>query len=199
MKTNVSNTRDTLNDKNYSWPNKKVQTEIIVKNKADYSEKFIQGLKKLGFKKIELKDSLIIINDSDTSYFPGCPSIGKYMVLTGRKDDLEIALTIERKNYTTLDYKIEMVEFGKARHSQSGQADLNSGFFFGAESDISMKSGNAYLVTEFVEYQKNDCYTFIRLGYDEETGPYLLGKLKKNCNDKLLDINLENFTTLIEK
>ncbi len=51
----------------------KKETEIIIKNKADYSEKFILGLKELGFEKIELKDSLLIINDNDTTYFPNTP------------------------------------------------------------------------------------------------------------------------------
>jgi hypothetical protein len=147
----------------------------------------------------ELKDSLLLINGKDTAYFPKTPKIGKHIVLTGRKDNLAIALTLKRINYTTVDYKIEMVEFGKTSHNQSGQADIISSFFFGAESDESKKTGNGYFVTEFTEYKDKDCYTFIRLGYEEETGPYLLGKLKKNCNGKIMDIDLENFTTLIEK
>lgn len=177
----------------------KKETEIVIKNKADYSEKFIQGLKELGYEKFELKDSLLLINGKDTAYFPETPEIGKQIVLTGKKGNLAIALTVKRINYTTVDYKIEMVEFGKTSHNQSGRADIISSFFFGAESDESEKTGNGYFVTEFTEYKDKDCYTYIRLGYEEETGPYLLGKLKKNCNGKIMDIDLDNFTTLIEK
>jgi hypothetical protein len=204
---NVSTSSDTIKsvsvesldvDKN-EVPSDKRETEIVIKNESDYSEKFIQGLKELGYEKFELKDSLLLINGKDTAYFPETPKIGKQIVLTGKKGNLAIALTVKRINYTTVDYKIEMVEFGKASHNQSGQADIISSFFFGAESDESEKTGNGYFVTEFTEYKDKDCYTFIRLGYDEETGPYLLGKLKKNCNGKIMDIGLDNFTTLIEK
>ena len=190
---------DSLNMGKDKVPTNKIETKIVVKNEADYSEKFIQGLRELGYEKIELKDSLLLINSKDSVYFPETPKIGKQIVLTGRKGDLAISLTVKRINYTTVDYKIEMVEFGKTSQNQSGQADIISSFFFGAESDESEKTGIGYFVTEFTEYKENDCYTFIRLGYEEETGPYLLGKLKKNCNGKIMDIDLDNFTTLIEK
>ena len=190
---------DSLNMNKNEVQQDKIKTEITVKNKADYSENFIQGLSELGYEKFELKDSLLIINSKDTAYFPENPKIGKQIILTGRKGNLAIALTVKRINYTTIDYKIEMVEFGKTSHNQSGQAHIISSFFFGEESDESEKTGNGYFVTEFTEYKDKDCYTFIRLGYEEETGPYLLGKLKKNCNGKIMDIDLNNFTTLIEK
>jgi hypothetical protein len=190
---------DSLNMDKNEVHKEKIKTDIVVKNKADYSENFIQGLRELGYDKFELKDSLLLINGKDTAYFPETPKIGKQIILTGRKGNLAIALTVKRINYTTVDYKIEMVEFGKTSHNQSGQADIISSFFFGAESDESEKTGNGYFITEFTEYKDKDCYTFIRLGYEEETGPYLLGKLKKNCNGKIMDIDLDNFTTLIEK
>lgn len=190
---------DSLNIEKNEVSLNKVKTEIVVKNKSDYSENFIQGLRELGYEKFELKDSLLIINGKDTSYFPETPEIGKEIVLTGRKENLAIALTVKRINYTTVDYKIEMVEFGKTSHNQSGKADIISSFFFGTESDQSEKTGNEYFVTAFTEYKDKDCYTFIRLGYEEETGPFLLGKLKKNCNGKIMDIDLDNFITLIEK
>jgi hypothetical protein len=119
----------------------KIKTEIVVKNKADYSENFIQGLNELGYEKFELKDSLLLINDKDTVYFPRTPKIGKQIVLTGRKGNLAIALKVKRINYTTVDYIIEMVEFGKTSHNQSGQADIISSFFFGEESDDTFAIG----------------------------------------------------------
>jgi hypothetical protein len=39
----------------------------------------------------------------------------------------------------------------------------------------------------------------ISLGKEEESGNHLLGKIIKNCNDKIKDITLDNFPTLIEK
>jgi len=120
---------DSLNMDKNKVPTGKIKTEIVVKNKADYSEIFIQGLRELGYEKFELKDSLLLINGKDTAYFPETPKIGKQLVLTGRKGNLAIALTVKRINYTTVDYNIETVELGKASHKQSGQTDLISSFF----------------------------------------------------------------------
>lgn len=172
----------------------KTEIEIVVKNKADYSEKFIQGLKELDYKKIELIDSLLIIENTDTITFSQTPKMGEERVYTGRQDDLAIAVTVKRINYTTIDYKIEMVEFGKSNYLQNGQADIASSFFFGAESDEYGLTGEAYFVTEYADYRKDNCYTFIRIGDDNN-----LAKIIQNCNGKIKDITLENFTTLHRK
>ncbi len=112
------------------------ETEISIKKKSDYSDKFIEGLKKLREKKVTLSDSLLILNDTDTIYFPETPEIGRRITLTGKKDNLVIAVTIKRFNYTTIDYKIEITEFGKSNHNQSGKADIASNFYFGDELEI---------------------------------------------------------------
>lgn len=175
------------------------QPEIVVENKSDYSKKFIEGLKEIPYyKKFTLKDNLLIIDDTDTAYFSETPKIGKRFVLTGEKEGFKITLTVKRLNYTTIDYKIEMIGTGKLKHTQSGQADMASAFFIGEESDES-DSGISYSPTEFSDIREDDCYTYIRLGHEEETGPYLLGKLIKNCNDDIHDIDLDNFPMLIEK
>lgn len=175
------------------------QPEIIVENKSDYSKKFIDGLKEIPYKKFTLKDKLLIIDDTDTTYFSEIPKMGERLLLTGEKEGLKITLTVKRLNYTTIDYNIEMIGPGKLKHSQKGQADMASAFFIGDESDTSDSSGLSYFPTEFFDNWENDCYTYIRLGHEEETGPYLLGKLIKNCNDDIHDIDLDNFPMLIEK
>lgn len=170
------------------------ETEIVVKNKSDYSEKFIQGLKGIGYKKFELIDSLLIIDNKDTVTFSQTPKIGEQRIYTGKKDNLAIAVTVKRINYTTVDYKIEMVEFGKTNHFQTGQADIISSFFFGAESNEDERTGEGYFVTEYTDNRENNCYTYIRLGDENE-----LAKIIKNCNEKIKDITLDNFTTLHRK
>jgi hypothetical protein len=174
------------------------EPEIIIKNKADYSDKFIKSLKALNFKKFELKDSLLVIDGKDTAYFPTIPKIGKYIKLTGKREHVLMAVTVKRINYTTVDYTVEMVEFGKAHHNQSGQADIIASFFLGPEYDTNERTGAGYPVTEFSDYKTKDCHTYIRLGY-EAGYPELLGKLIKNCNGKMKAITLDNFSTLIEK
>lgn len=177
------------------------QPIIVVDNESDYSKKFIDGLKEIShYKKFMLKKNVLIIEETDTTYFSETPKIGERYVLTGEKDGLKISVTVKRINYTTVDYTIEMFSSGgELKHSQVGQADIASAFFLGDESDESDKSGINYFVTEYSESRENDCYTYIRLGYEEETDPGLLGKIIKNCNGDIQDIDLDNFPTLIEK
>lgn len=172
----------------------KKETEIVIKNQADYSEKFIQGLKELGYKKFELIDSLLITDNKDTIAFSQTPKIGELRVYTGRLDNLAIALTVKRINYTTVDYKIEMVDFGKTSHNQTGKADIISSFFLGTESNEDERTGDRYFVTEYTDNRENNCCIHIRLGEENE-----LAKVIKNCNGKIKDITLDNFTTLHKK
>lgn len=169
------------------------ETEIIIKNKSDYSASFILGLKELGYQKMELKDSLLIIDQTDTVQFSQTPKIGESSVYTGKLDNLAISVTVKRSNYTTVDYQIEMIEFGKTSHIQTGQADINSAFFFGPESNIDEQTGEGYFVTEYTD-NRADCATHIRIGDENE-----LAKIIKYCNGNLKDITLDNFTTLHKK
>jgi hypothetical protein len=122
------------------------------------------------------------------------PALGEQRVYSGREGDLAVALTVKRVNYTTVAYKIEMVEFGKSSHNQSGQADMVSSFFLGTESDEDVQTGEGYFVTEYIESRDKDCYTHIRLGDDNERA-----KIIKTCNGKIRDITLDNFKTLRRK
>lgn len=176
----------------------KNDNSIFIKDSLDYSVRFLKEMEKSGMKNVSLVDSSLILEDNDTITFPHAPIIGKKTVLTGKKDELAISLTIERINQTTIDYKIGMVEFGNATYTYEGQADLHPRFYFGSETDESSISGISYLSTEFSDKQ-DSCYTYIRLGREESSGPFLLGKIVKNCNGKMPDIGLDNFPTLIEK
>lgn len=175
-----------------------VGNSIYVKDSSDYSMSFLNAMKESGMDNVSLVDSFLILNRTDTVVFPQIPKVGKKTILTAKKDNLAIALRIKRINQTTIDYKIEMVEFGKASYNYKGQADLIPRFYFGAETDESSLSGFSYLSTEF-SINQDSCYTYIRLGREENSGKYLLGKIIKNCNGKIRDIDLDNFPTLIEK
>ncbi len=171
---------------------------IFIKDSSDYSTSFLKEMKKSRMNNVSLVDSFLILGATDTVTFPQTPKIGKKTILTAKKGELAIDLTVERINQTTIGYKLEMIEFGNASYQQEGQADLNPRFYFGAETDKSSISGTSYFSTEFNDGQ-DSCYTYIRLGREGDSGPYLLGKIKKNCNGKLRDIELDNFPTLVEK
>lgn len=135
---------------------------------------------KSGMSNVSLIDSFLIFGQTDTVTFPKVPRIGRSTILTAKKDHLAIALTVERINQTTIDYKIEMVEFGNAGYTYEVQADLHPGFHFGAEVDENDLTGMAYLSNEF--WDLNDtCNTSIRLGEDEHS---LLGKIKKIVTER---------------
>lgn len=185
-------------EKEEEVPILKTESAIFIKDSNDYSARFLAEIAKSEQSAISLIDSLLIIEEKDTITFPQVPKIGKSTVLTARKDDIAIGLTIERINQTTIDYRIEMVEYGMASYKFTGRADLSAKFYLGSEMDESSFSGNAYFSAEFCD-DRDTCYTCIRLGTEEGSGQYLLGKLIKNCNEQKRDIELDNFPTLIEK
>lgn len=171
-------------------------SNLIIKNEKDYSPEFLAGLRELPLENVTLDGNLFIEN-KDTILFPMFPIMKKKTVLTAKKGDLAIALKLKRINQTTIDYEIEMVEFGKASETFEGQATIASTFYWGSESDENPKMGISYGVDEYVDMDE-DCYTAIRLGKDGEKAQ-LLGKLIKNCNGKIQEIELDNFPTFIEK
>jgi hypothetical protein len=180
------------------------KAEIIEEPKdttPDYSEEFLKSFEnmKQNFGEMELKGEKILMGENGHTFFPEEPLKGKTYVLTAIQDQkLAISVTVKRINYSTIDYKVEIVEFGKAKHIEEGQAHLSAGFILGDESDESSLSGNYYGATEFFDNKEN-CSTSIRLGRDETSGNFLLGKLIKDCNGEIKDIELDNFPTLIEK
>lgn len=170
---------------------------VVVKNTADYSDAFIEGLREsTGFRKFNLEDSLLIVDNQDTILFPQSVKLGDEIQFTGRKGELAIALRVKRINYSTVSYVLEMVEFGKSHHNQKGTADLSSGFFLGSESDE--ENGELYMVDEFID-QRDDCLLKIRIGNAPGNSNSLVCKIVKNCNGKLKNITLTNFPALQEK
>jgi hypothetical protein len=175
-------------------------SNLVIKNEKDYSPEFLEGLRQLPLENVTLDGNLFIEN-TDTISFPFFPVMNKYTVLTAKKDNLAIALKLKRINQTTIDYEIEMVETGKAAETFKGQATIASTFYWGSESDENPETGMSYGVDEYVDMNE-DCYTAIRLGNPEnfrEGKAQLLGKLIKNCNGKIREIELDNFPAFIEK
>lgn len=192
------NPEQTPTENTTSEPEQGDNPSVFIKDSADYSIHFLEEMDRQGMHDLSLVDSFLILGPTDTVNFPQIPAIGTQTTLTAKQGELAIALTVERINQTTIKYQIEMVEFGKASHNYQGQAHLNPHFYFGSETDESSLSGIFYLSTEFTD-SKDSCYTYIRLGREEASGPYLLGKLIKNCNGKIRNIGLDSFPTLVEK
>ena len=150
-------------------------------------------------KRVELKKGMMILNLIDSIYFPEVPKLNQRINFTGRKENLAIALTVKRINYTSIEYRLEMVEFGKANKTTNGIADLGVFFFLGSETDKYELTNEGYFSTEYLT-EKDSCYLNIRIGNLEDSiDKPLLAKIIKNCNGELMDIDLNNFPTLREK
>ena len=104
---------------------------LFVDNESQYSKKFISELRTTkGMEKIELREDMMILNEKDSIAFPEYPRLNQTNILTGKKEDLAIALTVERNSFTSIEYKLEMVEFGKSSKIIKGIAELGVFFFF---------------------------------------------------------------------
>ena len=180
----------------------KVGADIFIDNDSYYSKKFISEISTTNgvkIERIELKNGKMILNKNDTIFFPELPKLNQKVKFTGRKDNLAIALTINRINYTSIEYYIEIAEFGNSTINEMGIADIGGLFFLGSESDFDELSGESYFSTEFTN-SNDSCYTNIRIrNVEDSPDKPLLAKFNKNCNGKIMTSNLNDFPTLKEK
>lgn len=169
---------------------------IFIKSNSDYTSNFLSELNQEGIELKYLIDSFYIIGDGteDTFQFPELPRFGEDLSFEGEKDGLVVNVWINRKNYNSIAFHINIYENEQTYYSRKGVAEIGAFFYHGAETDINIKTGNGYLSTEFSD-EYNNCYIGIRIGRDGDTGE-ILCKLKKNCNNKIQDITLDNFPNL---
>lgn len=167
--------------------------QLIIKDSLQYDSAFINDLHQFGGPStIELVDSFIIFNNDDTTFIPQFHSCQ----LTARNDSIAVALTIHPKNMTTIKYKLEYHNFGSFTHFYNGEASIQGLFFLGSENDVSSISNLGYGSTEYSN-TTNKHSIQIRLGYEEESGNYLLGRVLLNASKgDTLDFS---FPTLVEK
>ncbi|MGB1247457.1 MAG: hypothetical protein ACPG4Z_01125 [Chitinophagales bacterium] len=167
-----------------------------VDNLDDYSDEFIEEMREISLPSLELKGDMMIV-ENDTQYFPQHPTIGEYQVYTALQDTLAIALSIERLNYTTIEYKLEMVKFGEASYEEEGLAELSPNYFFIVEdSKFKYKEDKYFYVINdtcntFIQFKNINDSTFV----DSELN-FLINCSKNGVNSP---INESNFPALIRK
>lgn len=174
--------------------------DLIIDEETDYSKEFVRKVRSaIGMEKVILNEGMMILNQKDTIQFPDIPKLHREIKFTGMKDDLAIALTVNRKNLTSIDYRLEIVEFGKSNSTTQGTADLAPFFFLRSETDTDDLTGTSYLSTTYSS-REDSCSTSIRIGNaDGSIDKPMLAKIVKNCNDELPDLTLDNFPVLREK
>ena len=171
---------------------------ISVVDSSDYSIEFLESAARQLRSHITLDSHLMIIDKTDTAAFPELPPFGRPYTLTRRSGDMAIALTVERINQSSIDYRIEMIEFGGPHIMETGQAHLRPTFWLASEVDVFDQTNTGYFSDEYADH-KDSCYTYIRIGTLDVWEHGLLGKVNKNCNGELPDVDLNTFRTLIEK
>jgi hypothetical protein len=170
---------------------------LVIKDKTKYSTKFLSNLKSLTYStNYQLIDSILIIGQLDTAYFPADLPLNKPRRLFGSSKNTRYVITVTRINYTTIFYSLAIHKANKLTFSHKGYADIGAGFFLGSESDEDEKTGISYGATEYSN-QTTDCILSIRIGKNDLEK--LCAKVNKHCKDKTQDIRLDECPTLYEK
>lgn len=109
-----------------------------------------------------------------------------------------MALSVERINYSSIWYDLELVEFGNSSHNQEGQVDLMADFFLRNDS-VKVANGKILRMNQYQGTENDSCYISIKLGNNDKVAPYWFAQVEKNCNGKIKDITPDNYPALIEK
>lgn len=182
IKTNKSISQKPINDSNF-----------VVKDSSMYAESFLESLKHSGYAKTyRITDQTLILDQSDTAFFPLVLSIGKTAEFVGSKYGTDYFLMLTQLNYTTIRFGLAIYENKELIDKQVGHVNLSPLFFLGAESDEDDLSGITYLSTEYVNSNKG-CKIAIRLGENETNE--LLVKIKRACTDSVKNISLNQSPT----
>ena len=163
-----------------------------------YHKDFFKGYKNSKFSRVELIDNYIILDQKDTTEFPGIPELGKRKNLKALAREMTVKLSFVRINYTTITYTLEFSHPRKKSLKTAGVAHLHPDFFLRMERDRSTTSGATYPVAEFEDQQQKKCSVKIRIGHEEISGSGIQATVSRNCNGVYGNISPENFPTLTE-
>jgi hypothetical protein len=184
------------NQANDTTPGNVKPAKIKLANDLDYSADFLKKLTYAGLaENIELADSFIILEQTDTFVFPMLLPKAKWTNFVASKQGYLYSLDVSRANYTTLDFNFELRKNRQTIDQLRGKADLNPGFLLGSESDEDPETGSSYFASEYY-FEHKECSFNIRIGDDEGVKKV---KLIKLCKSGKYNIDLENCPVLLEK
>ncbi len=155
---------DSLKKDTHAYEVKTIPTSL---DSAGYSRLFLQQFFEQNkmLAGVRLQEGAVII-ENDTTFFPDDLPLYKELVFTGVQDEEKLALFLKRINYTTLEYRFEQSS-GRAHKVISGRADLNAGFFLGAEIDTDDLDDTDYPAVEYFDYSEGVSRS-IRVGRNEK-------------------------------
>jgi len=156
-KLSMRSKQDCLNDlKPYQTHGGYKERPIItIKNTADYSQTFIDEFKKgmIGYKTIHFDKNKIIINGTHIEYFPDFIPIGQKITLQGKNEANQVELEFTRINQTSIRYSFKVESDDAKQLDESGEAHLQSSFFYGDEIMVDNKTNKSYSGHDFIDKQ----------------------------------------------
>lgn len=157
---------------------KKNKLDVSIEDSCDYSKIFLQNLKnsKLEdlYKSINLKDSLVILDNKDTVYFPERPKLKKMYFLKSSNRMWVSELRVERINQTSIEYMVAYTDRLGYRIEEKGIANLNPSFVLGSEIDD--VNGIAFAANEYSE-SDGKRFISIKLGVEDNSDSLLMGRV----------------------
>lgn len=154
-----------------------------------YDQSFLNGLAKYN-EPLKIAGNYILLGQ-DTVYFPEELPLNTETLFKGTKDAKSFALSVVRKNMTSLQYSFQMLDQqGNVSYNKTGRATLGSLFFLGSETDDDDSTGESYGSVEYWD-ESSDCSFAIRIGEMDNEGK-LRARIKLSCNGeaaKNIDLN----------
>ncbi|MBK8800915.1 MAG: hypothetical protein IPN71_02450 [Fibrobacteres bacterium] len=180
-------------------PKNDSSSQGMVVDRAQYSRNFLAGLDRATEgKRYVLDRGVLVMEGNDTARLPSIPAFGGMIRLERENEGTLVRLEVTRKNWTAVEYRLEVVASGKEPQVETGIAEIPATFFLGAESDESESSGESYFVEEYTETRPDDCTLSLRLGRESESDGALLGRVVVNCPSLKLP-DLSAFPALFQK
>lgn len=174
-------------------------TQGVIRNRTDYSANFLAGLDRATEgRRYVLDRGVLVMEGSDTARLPSMPVFGRTIRLERESEGTLVRLDVTRKNWTAVEYRLEVVASGKKPQVETGIAEIPATFFLGAESDESEASGESYFVEEYTDARPDDCTVSLRLGRESQSDGALLGRVVVNCPSLKLP-DLSAFPALFQK
>jgi hypothetical protein len=184
------------NETEEGTPSNVKPAKIKMANDLDYSADFLKKLTYANLaKNIELADSFIILEQTDTFVFPMLLPKAKWTNFVASKQGYLYSLDVSRVNYTTLDFNFELRKGRQTVDQIRGKADLNPGFVLASEPDEDESTGSTYPANDYYS-ESPECTFSIRVGDDMGIKKV---KLIKLCKSEKYNIALENSPILLEK
>lgn len=170
----------------------KQQQDIYIKDKSQYDQTFIDGLKDYN-EPIKLIDNYIVTG-KDTTYFPNDLPLNKETHFKAIKAGRHFLLTVRRVNQTSLTYDFEIIKDNETEDYKNGKAILGSMFFLGPEGDNDIEGG--YGSQEYSDNEK-DSWLSIRIEIGKADNGKQRAKIHYGFSDTTRkSLNLDDCPTL---